>query len=122
MDKSIGLSNWNTQIKKGYLELCLLFLIKKRKRAYGFELLELLKVHGLSIKEGTLYPLLSRLSKEGVLSAQWEIAPDKGNPKKFYSVTDEGQNKAVQMKEEFLKMNQLLKELSNNRSIKYYEQ
>lgn len=110
-----GLENWKTQIKKGYLELCLLSLINSRHRAYGLEIIDLLRDSGLEIKEGTLYPLLHRLSKEGILSSNWDMAGDNGHPRKFYKITDEGKKKALQMHEEFRRMQGLLNEISDIR-------
>ena len=46
--------NWKTQIRKGYLELCILSLIRKHRKMYGFEILEKLSEVSLDVKEGTL--------------------------------------------------------------------
>ena len=58
--------NWKTQIRKGYLELCLLRLIDREERIYGFDLIEKLSAASLEVKEGTLYPLLNRLNADGL--------------------------------------------------------
>ena len=55
-----AMDNWRTQIRKGYLELCILSLIEKGEKLYGFQLLDLLDESGIPVKEGTLYPLLNR--------------------------------------------------------------
>ncbi len=95
------LDNWRTQIRKGYLELCLLRLIQAGKRLYGLEILDGLNELGQSTKEGTLYPILSRLTEEGILAAQWEHEGSKGHPRKFYSLTREGARLVEQMSTEF---------------------
>ena len=95
------LSNWKTQIRKGYLELCILLLIDREQRIYGFDLLEKLKEAELELKEGTLYPLLSRMTSDGILSAVWETEGGKGHPRKFYSLTREGRKTLEAMSEEF---------------------
>lgn len=98
------LSNWRTQIKKGYLELCILIRIESKGRVYGFELIEDLKQNQLLIKEGTIYPLFNRMAEDKILVAHWETAHLKGHPRKFYSLTPYGQEVLMQMKTEFEEM------------------
>lgn len=103
--------NWNTQIRKGYLELCILLLIRAHKRLYGFELLERLENAGLPVKEGTLYPLLNRMTAEKALSSVWETENLKGHPRKFYSLTREGDRFLGEMSDEFDRMVRVYKQL-----------
>lgn len=103
------LENWRTQIKKGYLELCLLLLIQKHKRLYGFDLIEKLKALDLPVKEGTLYPMLSRMTEEKTLQSEWETENIKGHPRKFYSLTKTGTKQLDEMKEEFEKLMDIFK-------------
>ena len=100
----LDINNWKTQIKKGYLELCILAIINKNVRLYGFELLELLEKADLSVKEGTIYPLLNRMTVDGVLTSVWETQNPTGHPRKFYSLTREGKKALEEMQEEFGKM------------------
>lgn len=97
-------TNWKTQIRKGYLELCILLLIQRHERLYGFDLLEKLREIDLELKEGTLYPLLSRMTTDRVLKAVWETENLKGHPRKFYSLTKEGARLLDGMKTEFGRM------------------
>src|ERR1700722_13444566 len=103
------LENWKTQIRKGYLELCLLLLIQKHKRIYGFDLLEKLKEMDLHLKEGTLYPMLNRMTEDKTLHATWETENVKGHPRKFYSLTRSGQKQLDDMKDEFEKLMEIFK-------------
>lgn len=103
------LENWRTQIRKGYLELCILALIQKHKRIYGFDLIEKLKDVDLPLKEGTLYPMLSRMTQDGTLQAVWETENLKGHPRKFYSLTKQGTKALDEMQIEFEKMIQIYK-------------
>lgn len=96
--------NWKTQIRKGYLELCILLLIKKQKKVYGFDLLERLSAVKLDVKEGTIYPLLNRMSADGFLSSTWETENIKGHPRKFYSLTAVGIKFLNEMNDEFKEM------------------
>lgn len=102
----MGLSseNWRAQIRKGYLELCILLLIRDQQRLYGFEILEQLSQMGLEVKEGTIYPLLNRMTTDGVLGAVWETENLKGHPRKFYSLTREGKKLLEEMNGEFERM------------------
>ena len=106
-----GMDNWKTQIRKGYLELCILLLIQRHKRLYGFDLLEKLRESDLALKEGTLYPMLNRMTAEGALQAVWETENLKGHPRKFYSLTKEGSRSLESMKTEYEKMVQIFKQV-----------
>jgi len=104
------LLKWKTQIRKGYLDLCILATVEAQGRVYGFDLIERLKRNGLEVKEGTLYPLLNRLGTEGLLKSEWEFRDDnKGHPRKFYSLTPKGMQLFRGMSEEFEKMYEVLK-------------
>jgi PadR family transcriptional regulator PadR len=101
---AVELGNWKTQIRKGYLELCILLVIQRHDRIYGFDLLEKLKEADLEVKEGTIYPLLSRMTVDHVLQAVWETEGAKGHPRKYYSLTKEGAKLLDGMKTEFAQM------------------
>ena len=85
-------SKWDVQLRKGSLELVILAALKGRQ-LYGLELLGLL--HGLettAITEGTLYPLMDRLKRDGVVDASWEQVGD-AKPRKYYRLTPQGEIK-----------------------------
>ena len=107
------LINWKTQIRKGYLELCILLLIKKHKHIYGFDILEKLHEADLSVKEGTLYPMLNRMSAEHILSTVWDTENVKGHPRKFYSLTEKGSQLLTDMRLEFKKILTIFEQLEN---------
>lgn len=98
------LESWKTQVRKGYLELCVLLFIQKHRRIYGFDLIERLGAIGLPLKEGTLYPVLNRMTADKILQAVWETENAKGHPRKFYSLTREGARILEDMKAEFESM------------------
>lgn len=95
--------NWLVQIRKGYLELMILRLIRSKTELYGLQILQELDKMGFQTKEGTLYPLLSRLTKEKFLKAKW-VSQEKGVPKKYYSITSQGLDELQNMSEEFESM------------------
>jgi len=80
----------NTQFKKGVLELCVLALLD-RKDCYGYEMVDEISKN-ISISEGTIYPLLKRLKKEGLVTSYLKESQD-GPPRKYYRITDMGKEK-----------------------------
>jgi PadR family transcriptional regulator PadR len=91
--KAEFIENWHSQLRKGLLPL-FVFMILEKKKCYGYELIQDIKVEfDIDIGEGTLYPLLVRLAKEGLLTHQWEEQPS-GIPRKYYSISAEG-NRAL---------------------------
>lgn len=82
---------------------------------YGFELIETLSEANLEVKEGTLYPLMNRMNAEGLLSAVWETDTLKGHPRKFYSLTRQGQNAIQDMSDEFDDMIRIYRRLAKGR-------
>lgn len=85
-------SKWDVQLRKGTLELVILASLKGRK-LYGLELLNLLKSFETTIiTEGTLYPLLDRLKRDGLICAEWVQEGD-ARPRKYFSLTSNGDEK-----------------------------
>ena len=109
---AMDIENWKTQIRKGYLELCILVMIQRDNRLYGFQILSQMEKLGLSLKEGTLYPLLSRMTEDGVLSTEWETEGPKGHPRKFYTLTSDGRKLLDGMQIEFNRMTDILENLN----------
>jgi PadR family transcriptional regulator PadR len=78
-------------MRKGVLELCILAIIHKSGDAYASDIITRLKDAELIVVEGTLYPLLTRLKNEGLLSYRWEESRS-GPPRKYYQITEIGVN------------------------------
>lgn len=78
----------NIQFKKGVLEICVLALVNKRDR-YGYELVEAIS-RQITISEGSVYPLLRRLTKEGYFTTYLRESTE-GPSRKYYRLTDSGQ-------------------------------
>ncbi|MEC2077557.1 PadR family transcriptional regulator [Metabacillus fastidiosus] len=101
----------NIQFKKGVLELCVLALTVKKDR-YGYELVEEISKR-FEISEGTIYPLLRRLTKEGLFST-YLMESTEGPPRKYYKLTDKGEelkNSLVSEWKQFTKgVNEMIKE------------
>ncbi|PRD48847.1 PadR family transcriptional regulator [Sphingobacterium haloxyli] len=80
--------NTQTQMRKGILEYCILSIIS-RGEIYASDIIGELKKAQLLVVEGTLYPLLTRLKNNQLLSYTWKESTS-GPPRKYYQVTAEG--------------------------------
>ena len=85
----MNVDNAKSQMRKGMLEYCVLLLLR-REASYATDIILRLKEAELIIVEGTLYPLLTRLKKEGLLSYEWRESTQ-GPPRKYYALTDDGE-------------------------------
>ena len=93
------LSNLKSQMRKGLLEYCILSIIHQHE-AYASDILDQLKNANLVVVEGTVYPLLTRMKNEGLLSYRWQESTG-GPPRKYYVLTDEGQTLLNQLDNEW---------------------
>lgn len=84
----MNVENTKAQMRKGVLEFCILSVLKE-KEAYTSEILDTLKNAKLLVVEGTVYPLLTRLKNDGLLSYRWEESTS-GPPRKYYGLTENG--------------------------------
>jgi PadR family transcriptional regulator PadR len=79
-----------TQLRRGVLEYCVLALLRPGER-YGFELVRALgNVDGMVTSEGTIYPLLSRLRRDGLVETTWQESSS-GPPRRYYRLTPAGE-------------------------------
>jgi PadR family transcriptional regulator PadR len=77
------------QLRRGALQYCVLALLAEDER-YGFELVKALgKVDGMVTSEGTIYPLLSRLRRDGLVETTWRESTS-GPPRRYYRLTAAG--------------------------------
>jgi PadR family transcriptional regulator PadR len=80
--------NTQVQMRKGILEYCILSIISHGE-TYASDIIDELRNARLLVVEGTLYPLLTRLKNNGLLSYQW-LESTSGPPRKYYQLTDTG--------------------------------
>ena len=101
----------NVQFKKGVLELCVLALLAKQDR-YGYELVQKISDQ-IAISEGSVYPLLRRLTKDGYFTTYLKESTE-GPSRKYYKLTESGREylrKLLNEWNEFTEgVNQLIKE------------
>lgn len=78
-----------TQLRRGVAEQCVLALLRSGQR-YGFDLAQQLAGHvGIVAGEGTVYPLLARLRRRGLVDTAWQESPQ-GPPRRYYHLTSAG--------------------------------
>ncbi len=87
---------WEVQLRKGCIELAILASLWDG-RLYGLEMLRRLEYFsGLTVSEGTLYPLLARLNASGWVISEWQDAPP-GHPRRYYTLTPRGRRRTEKM-------------------------
>jgi PadR family transcriptional regulator PadR len=107
-----NIDNLKSQMRKGMLEFCVLLLLRGRD-AYASEIIEKMKEAHLIVMEGTLYPLLTRLKNDGLLTYRWEESPS-GPPRKYYSITPLGDQFLEQLKVSWAEINLTVNHLLAN--------
>jgi len=93
----MDLVSWQTQLRKGAAELVVLGLLSGGER-YGLDILDAAGGTDGVISEGTIYPLLNRLEREGKLVARWGFDEGVGNPRKYYRLSAEGARLLAEMR------------------------
>lgn len=105
----------NTQFNKGVVEMCVLVLVSTKDR-YGYELVEKISKH-IEISEGTIYPILRRLTQEKYFETYLKESSE-GPPRKYYRMTAQGLEETKKMKtawKQFLKnVNTIIEEEQND--------
>lgn len=79
-----------TELRRGVLEYCVL-AVMRQKESYAFEIVGVLsEAGGLVTSEGTIYPLLARLRRDGLVQTTWRES-ESGPPRRYYQLTSDGQ-------------------------------
>ena len=101
---------WEVQVRKGVLELIILLSLRKHER-YGYELITVVTgAMDFELTEGTIYPLLSRLHKDGLLTARWVEVPG-GVPRKYYRLSEHGRDALAAMKTSWIRLTNAIQRL-----------
>ena len=93
----MNVDNAKSQMRKGMLEYCIMLLLREQS-CYVSDIIQQLKEAELLVVEGTLYPLLTRLKNDGLLSYEWKESTQ-GPPRKYYMLTNQGQIVLIQLDE-----------------------
>ncbi len=105
--KNEFLSSFTVELKRGTMTLAVLSQL--RNPEYGYSLLEKLIEKGIPIESNTLYPLLRRLEKQGVLDSEWDTSESR--PRKYYRLSAFGHEVYDLLKEEWEKSVSIMEEI-----------
>ena len=94
-------SRFEVELRRGVIQMVALRLLKKPR--YGYDLIRHLGRAGFSIEEGTLYPLLRRFEKNGLVTSRWDTGGTR--PRKYYELTGTGASELVDMLEVWSRVN-----------------
>lgn len=102
-DSSDAVARWEIQLRKGVLEFVILLSLAEREQ-YGFELISgIAKRASLDVPEGTLYPLMLRLAKDGLIVSR--LADGEGGaPRKYYSLAPQGRALLGEMRPSWVRL------------------
>jgi len=104
-------NNITTQIRKGILDFFILATLKNKSK-YPREIIEELNHYGLSLVEGTIYPLFLRLHKNKLVKYEWIEAA--GHPRKYYSLTEAGIEVLEQYENEWEALHNVLSKIQDS--------
>jgi len=94
--EKLNLNNWQTQVRKGLLDIVILNLLR-HGQCHGYEMVQTFKrIQGLKIREGNIYPILARLQTDGLVTSYSEASHD-GPPRKYFRLTELGEKALIDM-------------------------
>ena len=106
------IENTKAQMRKGVLEYCIL-LVLDGKPLYASDIIQELKSVKMIVVEGTLYPLLTRLKNDGLLTYRWEESTQ-GPPRKYYELTTEGREFLKALNESWMELVYTVAKIKNH--------
>ena len=107
MGRDVLRESLSMEMRRGTIVLCVLSLLDQP--AYGYSLASELEKRGVVVDTNTLYPLLRRLSSQGLLQSEWDTSQAK--PRKYYFITDKGLSIRRSMTDEWKKMTDAIEDL-----------
>jgi len=99
----------STQLRKGFLAYCVLKVCSHMPK-YTSDIITQLREAEMVVVEGTIYPLLSRLQKDGLLTHEWQES-EQGPPRKYYKITDYGSEVVTHVTKKIEALNLTLRKL-----------
>lgn len=90
----------DTQLKKGILEMCILFQLISRDM-YGYEIMKIIKEVFPDVYDGSIYTILRRLNKEGHTESYMGNVPSGGPKRKYYRITESGKEYSININKEW---------------------
>lgn len=113
INEELRLENVQSQMRKGVLDYCILLVIARGDQVYASDILGALKASNMIVVEGTIYPLLSRLTRAEYLKYTW-VESSAGPPRKYYSLTARGREALQQMTEQWVAFTTSINELRDS--------
>lgn len=101
------LGSIETEMKRGFLQLLVLLLLEKD--AYGYAMVRAFRDLSYEVEENTLYPLLRRLEKRGLIQGKWNVSEER--PRKFFAVTSAGREMRNELLEIWKKQDEIIKQI-----------
>lgn len=102
---------FETEMNRGFLQVLVLVLLERKM--YGYAMVKRMEEKDYALEENTLYPLLRRLEKKGLIQGKWDVTEDR--PRKFYIITENGREVRSRLIKIWQRqnaiMNRLLKEI-----------
>jgi PadR family transcriptional regulator PadR len=108
----IDITNLETEMNRGFLQILVLAALEQKM--YGYKMLKYLEETGYTVEENTLYPILRRLEKNGLIKSEWDVSGDR--PKKFYLVTPQGRSVRKKALSIWEGQNEILKKITERKS------
>lgn len=105
----MGLPEKFASIRKGLLEFLILKIINADK-VYAADILERLSDTEFATQEGTLYPLLSKMRRDGLLDYEWQES-EAGPPRKYYELTTKGKSQLAELNDYWKQLNATIAQL-----------
>ncbi len=102
------LNGLSQELRRGTIVMCVLAQLKEPR--YGYSLVQSLNEAGMHTEAGTLYPLLRRLEKQGLLKSEWET--DGTKPRKYYAITAQGAEIYAKLLKQWTKMAQTIERMT----------
>ncbi|QIA09345.1 PadR family transcriptional regulator [Draconibacterium halophilum] len=108
------IENTKAQMRKGVLEYCIL-LVCKAEPVYAINVINGLRDANMIVVEGTIYPLLTRLKNDGLLTYRWEES-NQGPPRKYYELTEKGRDFLSELEESWGELVSAVRRVKTNRA------
>lgn len=110
-ERTMNVDNVKSQMRKGMLEYCIMLLLHKEP-AYASDIIQKLKEAKLIVVEGTLYPLLTRLKNDDLLSYEW-VESNQGPPRKYYKLTVMGEEFLGELELSWKELNETVERIAS---------
>ena len=108
------ISPFETEMNRGFLQVLVLVLLEKDM--YGYAMVKHLEEKEYTLEENTLYPLLRRLEKKGLIKGKWDVRKDR--PRKFYTITKEGRDVRAKLLKIWQRQDEILNlQLKENKNV-----